>query len=605
MVIATVLFFTVGLGALWLTSMVMYNRGLARLSEEGAIRLELFVTFLQGTLQKYESLPELLATDAMLVSALLNPTEDQRIDKLNRYLETINSISDTADTYLTDREGLTIAASNWNEEHPFIGRNYSFRPYFVEAMQGQLGRYFALGTTSSKRGYYFAYPVRGEEEKILGVVVIKINIDSVEQAWGHRNNSFLVTDPDGVVFITTNEKWRYRTINQLPREVRQRIVDSRRYPNASLEELASLEQILPSGAMLVRLASDELKRDHLLLSRPMEEAGWNVHILVDTDEVRSSVFWVNIMVGALLSLGFVLVLLLLQRQQRVTEMRLMREESQRALEDANEKLEQRVQERTSELTHTNRLLRREIRDRKRTEEDLSKARNELIHAAKMAAIGQMSAGINHELNQPLAAIRAYADNGMQFLQRGRLDEVRGNLEQIGELTERMAQIGVQLKQFSRKAKGQIRVVPLHGVIDGALEILRPAINRTKVAISVELVPENIEVMANHLMLQQVFINLIGNAIQAVEELETRRIDIDAMAHGNKVFIRIRDNGPGVPEEARSRIFEPFYTTKKSGLGLGLGLTISDRILRDMSGRVQYVETNEGGGCFEVMLSKAE
>lgn len=605
LLLSVVLFALLSSGVIWLTSHIIYSRGLSRLSEEGAIRLELFITYLQGVVREYESLPELLATDNQLVSALLNPTEDQRIDKLNRYLETINTISDTADTYLMDREGLTIAASNWQEEHPFVGRNFSFRPYFVEAMEGQLGRYFALGTTSSRRGYYFAYPVRKEGE-ILGVVVIKINIDSVEKSWGHKGENFLVTDPDGVVFVTTNDNWRYHTITPLAPDVKKRIVESRRYPNAALKELSKVGKTFDSGMQLVKLhgPDSENPQDNLILSQAMPEAGWNVHILMDTNQVRKVVVSVDIIVGAFLTLSYLLVLLLMQRQVRMAELGRIREDARKALEDANEKLEVRVQERTLELTQANKLLRREIRDRQRTEADLKKARNELIHAAKMAVLGQMSAGINHELNQPLAAIRSYTDNGMQFLARGRLEDAKWNLEQIGELTERMAQIGVQLKLFSRKARGQLRVVPLHGVVDGALEILRPTIKKTAVRVEVDLKPEDVEVKANDVMLQQVLVNLISNGIHAVEESDEKLVKLNAEIKEDRVLIRVEDSGPGVRKEDIPYIFEPFFTTKKSGQGLGLGLTISDRILREMRGSIRCLKGENGGACFVVTLERA-
>jgi two-component system C4-dicarboxylate transport sensor histidine kinase DctB len=600
-----VIFLVISICTLSLTSVVMYQRGLDRLTEEGTIKLELFVTYLQGVLRAYESLPELLATDDNLVNALLNPAEDKRIAKLNRYLETINSISDTADTYLMDREGLTIAASNWQEERPFVGRNFSYRPYFLEAMQGQLGRYFALGTTSSKRGYYFAYPVRRKGE-ILGVVVIKVNIDSVEQAWGHQGESFLVTDPEGVVFITTRQEWRFNTLRPLESSVKNQIIESRRYPNAALRVLSEVREKLAADQQLVKLHSEEdpNDRDHLLLTRHMPEAGWSVHILTDSLPVRKSVVLVNIMVGAVLLLTYLLLLLLMQRQYRLAELGRIREKTRKTLQRANEKLEIRVHERTRELTETNKLLRREIKDRQRTEAALKKTRNELIHAAKMAVLGQMSAGINHELNQPLAAIRSYTDNGKQFLIKGRHEEALWNLEQIAELTERMAQIGVQLKLFSRKTSGQITVVPLHGVVDGALEILRPSIRKVGVTFQVNLKPENIEVQANNVLLQQVLVNLIGNAIQAVETSNRRMVTIEARLEGEHVIITVQDSGPGILDADLPYIFDPFFTTKKSGQGLGLGLTISERIVKEMRGKIQILKQVEEGACFEITLDKA-
>ncbi len=603
--VSGLLFLISSICILWLTSILMYHRGLDQLSEDGKIKLELFVTYLQGVLEAYESLPELLATDSNLVNALLNPAEDQRIQKLNRYLETINAISDTADTYLMDREGLTIAASNWQEEHPFVGRNFSYRPYFLEAMKGQLGRYFALGTTSSKRGYYFAYPVRRAGE-ILGVVVIKVNIDSVEQAWGHEGESFLVTDPDGVVFITTQPDWRFQTLHPIKDEVKKQIIESRRYPNATLDVLAEIHEKINADEQLVYLQeNDELmNRNHLLLTRHMSEAGWNVHIMTDTLPVRKRVVWVNIMVGAVLLLSYLLLLLLMQRQYRLAELSLIREKTRRTLQRANEKLEIRVQERTHELTQINKLLRREITDRQNTEEALKRTRNELIHAAKMAVLGQMSAGINHELNQPLAAIRSYADNGKLFLGKGRYDEALWNLEQIGELTERMAQIGVQLKLFSRKTSGQMAIVPLHGVVDGALEILRPSIRKNSVQIFISLQPEDVEVKANNVLLQQVLVNLIGNAVQAVEISCKKSVKIEAKVEDKNVVLCVSDSGPGISKTDLPYIFDPFFTTKKSGQGLGLGLTISERIIRDMRGTIEIVQQVTEGACFKLTLEKA-
>lgn len=599
------LFLALSCIVLWLTSMFTYQRGLDLISEKGAIKLELFVTYLQGVLEKYESLPELLAVDNNLVQTLQNPQEKDRIAKLNRYLETINSISDTADTYLMDREGLTIAASNWQAERPFVGRNFSFRPYFEKAMGGELGRYFALGTTSSKRGYYFAYPVRKAGE-ILGVVVIKINIDHVEQSWGDREDSFLVTDPDGVIFLTTTQNWRYQTIHPLEPGAKKRIVASRRYPNATLSQLSQVRENREKGWQLVQLndASIKKKRDHLLLSRQMAEAGWSVHILTDTLPVRKRVLWVNIMTGGILLLTYLLFLLLMQRQYRLTELSRIREKTRRTLQRANEKLEVRVAERTRELTETNKLLVKEIKDRQQTEAKLRTTRNELIHAAKMAVLGQMSAGINHELNQPLAAIRSYTDNGRQFLAKGRLEEALWNLEQIGELTERMAQIGIQLKAFSRKTSGKMYVVPIHGVVDGALEILRPSIRKNDVTIEVSLKPEDIEVRANNLLLQQVLVNLLGNAVHAVEGLDRQLVRVHSYIRDERVIITVTDSGCGVEADNLPYIFDPFFTTKKSGQGLGLGLAITDRILREMNGTIRYVEMAEPGACFEIELEKA-
>jgi two-component system, NtrC family, C4-dicarboxylate transport sensor histidine kinase DctB len=582
-----------------------FKRGLADLKAQGNIRLELYINYLQGVLGKYESLPELLAIDNNLVRTLLNPFEENRIETLNKYLETINRVSDALDTYLMNKDGLTIAASNWKEKHPFIGRNFSYRPYFQDAMRGKLGRYFAIGTTSSRRGYYFAYPVRKEEE-ILGAVAIKIDIDSVEQKWAHRDESFLVSDPDGVVFITTNPEWRYKTLRPLPPDVLKSIEENKRYPDATLSPLAESISIYDDDVQILTIdgGKDTGKKRVIKQTQVMPHAGWDVHILSDTRELKTRVLMVNILIALGLTVLYVMMLLLVQRKQRLAELDRVEEKSKKALREANELLETRVLERTQQLTESNELLRQEILDRKETEVKLKRTRKELIHAAKLAVLGQMSAGINHELNQPLAAIRSYADNGKQFLNKGRMDEARWNLEQIGELTERMAQIGVQLKLFSKKSSGQIVTVPLHGVIDGALEILKPSLKKANVKTHIKVNPLILEVRANHVLLQQVLVNLISNAMQAMEGQENKEILIECIGEDDKAVVAVEDNGPGIAEEHLHDIFEPFFTTKKSGQGLGLGLTISDRIVRDFGGQIRLVRSNNGAR-FEFSLERVK
>ena len=397
-------------------SVLTYRRGLVDLTRQGNVRLELYINYLQGILGKYESLPEMLAIDNSLVRALLNPHEKKRIEILNRYLETINRVSDTLDTYLMNKDGLTIAASNWNEERPFIGRNFSYRPYFKQAMSGKLGRYFALGSASSKRGYYFAFPVR-KDDAILGAVAVKINIDLIEQSWADRDENFLVSDPDGIIFITTKPEWRYKSLKPLDKQVLERIMLSRRYQDAAIAPLSDNVTRLYDKVEILTV-DDGPKSDRrkvLKQSQFMPQAGWNVHILTDTRVLRKKVLLVNIIVATGLSLAYILALLLLQRNSRLAQLHRIEEESKKALQEANEQLETRVSDRTQKLTEANELLRKEIIDRQETEIKLKRTRKELIHAAKLAVLGQMSAGINHELNQPLAAIRSYTDNGKLFL----------------------------------------------------------------------------------------------------------------------------------------------------------------------------------------------
>ncbi len=584
-------------------STITYERGITKLSREGDIRLELFVTYLRGVLEKYESLPELLARDKQLVNFFLNPGGRERIEALNRYLETINDISNAADTYLMDKDGLTIAASNWQEEHPFVGRNFSYRPYFKQAMKGHLGRYFALGTTSIKRGYYFAYPVRRDNE-ILGAVVIKINIDNVEKKWGDHDEIFLVTDPDNVIFITTHSDWRYKTLGRVTPLTEDLIRKSKRYPNSDIVAIDYTRvKNYDFGSIINLQDQNNQQKTFLQQVHYMDEAGWNVQILSNISPLRQTIIGVNILVATGFLFSYLLLVLLRQRRQRLSELKRFEDHARRVLQEANEKLETRVGERTRELVETNEKLLREIHDRKNTEAILKRTRSELIHAAKMATLGQMSAGINHELNQPLAAIRSYADNARQLLAKERIDEADWNMTQIGELTDRMAQLGIQLKEFSRKSSDNLDIVSFRGIIDGALEILSPGIRKNKIVVVMKIVPENLEIFVNQLLFQQVIINLISNGMQAMENSDTKELIIEACEKENRVFIIIQDSGNGITAENISRVFEPFFTTKPAGQGLGLGLTITERILKEMNGDIT-IESCERGARFLITFPAA-
>jgi two-component system C4-dicarboxylate transport sensor histidine kinase DctB len=419
-----------------------------------------------------------------------------------------------------------------------------------------------------------------------------------------KGENFLVTDPDGVIFITTYPEWRYKTLEPLSPDVVSRINESKRYPETTFDPVVDEIVQQDDSAQFLTLHKQGFKDSIRAVkqTRFMPQAGWNVHILTDTIDVKKNVFLTNVMVGGSIFVTYILALLLLQRHYRLQELAVIEENTKTALKVANEQLETRVIERTHELTEANDLLIKEIIERKETEIKLKSTRKELIHAAKLAVLGQMSAGINHELNQPLAAIRSYTDNGTQFLKKGRYEEAMWNMEQIAELTERMAQIGVQLKLFSKKSSGQIVTVPLHGVVDGAMEILKPTFNKAGVSITITIDPPDLEIKGNNVLLQQVLVNLMTNAMHAMEDQPVKHIVLSCSAQQDRVLVAVEDTGTGITNDNLKRIFDPFYTTKKSGQGLGLGLTISDRIVRDFGGKIIYVPT-ASGARFEFTLEK--
>ncbi|MET0065994.1 MAG: ATP-binding protein [Candidatus Thiodiazotropha sp.] len=582
---------------LWQVSGYVRDRAQQEIIHSGERQLNIYVTYLQAKLEKYEFLPELLSTNARLVELLERPGDRDRIEALNRYLETINEITDAADTYLMDRDGLTIAASNWQSEKPFVGRNFSYRPYFKEAMQGHLGRYFALGSTSGKRGYYFAYPVR-HQGRILGIVVIKVELTDLEQQWQGKRSEMLVTDPEGVIFITTRQDWRFRSLYPLSDAEKRRLDESRRYSGTRVEplDIRHWQSVQPGVQQIEWYSDSQTGESFLVLDQSMPLVGWRVHLMVPLKQVDAQVWRALGIVSVAFAGVLLLGLILLQRIRRSQERARYEAQVNLTLREARDRLEQRVQERTEDLYL-------EIEERRRTEQALRQTRDELIQAAKLAMLGQLSASISHELNQPLAAIRSYTDNARRLLEQDRCLDVNWNLEQITELIESMTQISSQLKLFARKTDGSLSAISLGQVIESSLRILRPQLRKTLTELRLDIDTTHDRVLADPVRLEQVLVNLIANAVNAMEEQNPRWVSISTSERKGRLQVAIQDNGPGIPEDHLDRIFDPFFTTRESGLGLGL--SISQHIIESMGGTLSAHNSGDAGAVFVLVLPLEE
>ena len=559
------------------------HQALLELGEESKNRLTLFVSNLSGSLAKYEHLPRLISTNAKLLNTL-SYGDSTRVEEANRFLHAVTIASEASDAYLLNRQGLTVAASNWLLPRSFVGNNFSFRPYFKSAISGETGRYFALGTTSLQRGYYFSHPVYLHSE-VAGVVVVKINLAEIETAWSDRGNHFLITDQDGIVFLSTRPEWTYKTIREISSERMSEILNSRRYANQVIEAL-SIEPLTKLGESMhyvkVSDASHNADGDYLHLSSEMKEAGWNVHLLSSTASIRDT-----LILRATLAAFAALIVLLLVSLYLVNRQRRL------ALQGSTLLLEKRVQKRTRELQN-------EIEERKKTEQSLRDTQAELIQAAKLAGLGQMSAGISHELNQPLTAIRNYSQNAQRMLERQQVDAANRNLAEIDELTTHMANIISQLRGFSRKSSGEQSLVSIRQSVDQAIGLFQTEIDSQKIHLDVQIETE-VTVNTDPLLINQVLVNLLSNAIQAMHDSERREINITASKSETDICISLSDTGPGIANDVIENIFDPFFTTKEVGLGLGLGLSISYRIMDSLGGRIEVANNATGGASFELYL----
>ncbi|SMC52323.1 ATP-binding protein [Rhizobium sp. RU36D] len=555
---------------------------MAEASLQASSTLRLAVAALDGHLKRYEPLPSLIADHENIEELLAKPDDPALRQAANQYLKAINSLLDSSDIYVIDMAGDTIAASNFDGPASFIGQNFSYRPYFQEAAQGRPARFYALGTTSAKRGYYFSAPVE-VGGSILGVIVFKVDIDVIEATWRGGEYKIFVSDPEGIIFMSGNPDWLYKSLLPLTEERLARTTASRRYSDARLEEL-SVKRRAVDGYQLMDVAAAKGGREYLVLSEYVEAADWTVNVLMDTTSVHAQARTTVVAIVLSLCLAGLVLAVLLQRKARRDQWLAMEIETKA-------ELERRVEERTADLARVNSQLRQTQAD--------------LIQAGKLAGLGQMSAALSHEFNQPLAAVKNYADSATLLIERGRAPEARDNLTRISNLIDRMASLSRHLRNFARKPNEKLGPVVVADVINDTLEIVAARLAAADAVLNIDLGDVPPIVNAGSVRLQQVLVNIITNAADAVEGLSNRDISLSVRTAGSRAIIEVRDAGPGVPPAIAERIFDPFFTTKGVGKGLGLGLSISYNIVKDFGGDLTVTNHPEGGAVFRIELALAE
>ncbi|WP_159950285.1 ATP-binding protein [Rhizobium sp. 18065] len=552
----------------------------ASLQAESALRLA--AAALSGHLKRYEPLPALIADDPDMKELARRPDDAGLRAHANAYLKAINALLKSSDIYIMTMDGVTIAASNYDGPASFVGENFSYRPYFQEAAAGRQSRFYALGTTSAKRGYYFASPINVDGD-VRGVIVFKVDIDSIEASWRGGEYKILVSDPEGIIFMTGSPGWLYSSVLPLTTERLERTTASRRYSDAVLKELP-IKRSQFDNHELMTVPTNGVFREYLVKSDYMIDAGWNVSVLLDTGSIRAQARTMQIAILLSLCLMFLLLAVVIQRRARLEERMLMQVEAQA-------ELERRVEERTADLARVNSQLRQTQAD--------------LIQAGKLAGLGQMSAALSHEFNQPLAAAKTYADSAAMLIDRQRVGEARENLTRISGLIDRMASISRHLRNFARKPNEKLAAVALDDVVQDTLEIISARLSTADAELVIDIAPGLPPIHGGSVRLQQVLVNLLSNACDAVEGLGDRTIHLEGWREGDRVVIEIGDRGPGVPPAITERIFDPFFTTKGVGRGLGLGLSISYNIIKDFGGSLTVGPRDGGGALFRIELGVAE
>jgi two-component system C4-dicarboxylate transport sensor histidine kinase DctB len=563
------------------------GRAFAQLGDTAVHQLDLYASVLEIELGKQADLPGLIDTDGDVQALLLAPQDPSRQATLNRRLTRFVARSGALSAAVVDARGEVRSSSAWYLPDSPIGHHTPNEPCVGEALAGREALRFAANPVSGAPEVCFARPVV-RDGTTLGAVLLRVSLEPIEATWidaafRAESEKPLVVDSQGIVIMSSVPAWKTRPLGALAEPVTA--------PDAGLE--------------LVRLrgADGEQAGLQLVHARPLPRFGWKLLVLSNARPAWRDARAAAWGAAAAMACAGLLLALWVQRH-RVTAQRLV---ARAALQRAHDDLEAKVRDRTAQLEASNRELRREVRDREHAETVLRRAQEELLQAERLALLGQLSAGITHELGQPLTALRALADNGRLLLERGRPQQAGDNFTAITGLAERMGHITAQLKSFARKSPGLPGTpVPLHQAVDAACELLSARLAAEQVSLRAE-VPSHLQVRCDRHRLEQVLVNLVANAIDALRGRTGDKQVAVTCRHDptrpGRVLLQVSDNGPGIPPAVVQRLFEPFFTTKPPGEGLGLGLVISSHIVHEFGGTLRALPT-EHGAVFEFDVPEA-
>lgn len=576
-------------------------------------RAELYAASIGGALNKYEFLPLAVAQSDAVAQLLEQPSAD-KVTQINAYLVDMNRRAGAFAVYVLDDKGTTLASSNWQDRSSYVGVNYGFRPYFKNAIAGGIGRFYGIGFSTFEAGYFISQPVQ-RDGRIIGIVAAKVNLDWIEQSWRTpgAGEQIWVKDANGVIILATTPAFKFKTLAPLSPAAKKDISEQRQFLQENLPILPhKVQRQFADGASVMTLERPQAgdtpalsgsadKVSYLAVNRVLGPLQWQITVLAELDQVDEAAR--NAAIAA--ALGWALLLLALmyarQRRRRIAD----KLNAQQTLARAYEQLEIKVEQRTADLVHANGRLQAEVAERERAEQTLRYAQAELVQSGKLAAIGQMAAGVTHELNQPLAALQTFSDNAKVFLARGQIDDALDNLSTISDLVKRLGYVTSQLKGFARRSDDARKPVSVRQAFAQTMLQIRTRKGSQRLTLHESWLEDDIIVLCNAIGLEQVFTNLITNAMDAVPEGEPVQIWFQVRREGSLAVLHITDNGPGIPLASLDKIFDPFYTTKEHGLGLGL--SISAGILRAAGSAlaVRNRSAQEGGGAqFTITLSCA-
>ena len=564
--------------ASWLGYAVAFRRGLDHSHVAAEQRLAMEAARLDGHLSRFEYLPSLLETSPSVFRLLGTPQDAALQQSVSLYLKSINLLAGADNLYVLGVTGEALAAADFEQPGTPVGRNLSYRPYVSAAIASGRGAFFGVGITSARAGYYLSYALK-DGGVIKGIAAVKVNLDSFERAWRNIESDILLVDERQVTILASRDEWRYRPMAPLSVQMRDDISRSKPYGNHDLTPLGwTVVAQSRDGAARVTTESGTA---YTVSQLPINRGLWKLVLLDDEAPIRQTALVIGAMSGLASIVALLAVGLVMQRRREIKQ----RLANQAALQAANDMLEIRVQERTAELRA---------------------AQDELVHAGKLAALGQMSAGMVHELNQPLAALQTAADNAILLVDRGSIGDARGNLTRIGELIRRLGRLTSQLRVFAYKSSSPLDVVSVEQAVAESVKILAARVKETGVDLVTDI-DANLCVVADQTRLEQLLCNIVANALDAVESVERKSILVRATreeGQTGRCRVAISNSGPAIASDVLRHMFEPFVTTKPAGKGLGLGLMLSNHIARSFGGELRARNLTPCGAEFVVILPLA-
>ncbi len=562
---------------------------------------------IDSELDKFKQIPDLLSHDPRLLSYFEKSPKTDKIStaELNTLLFEWSGQSQADTIYIHDPSGTVVASSNYRKPRTFVGENFAFRPYFASAIKGHKTQYVALGARSDVRGYFLSSPLYIDDH-IVGVITVKVSLENLENILTSDDFEIVVLDSNQVVFLSSQTPWLYHSLLPLTDQQQQDIAAQRQYGQnkiSIIDAFNSSNQTTDASKVLTANKLFKLGTFNLYPATTSDNQ-YQVVAIKDTSSELLKVLQIDVIFIVIYSL--VMLIAWSWRQTYLAKV---------ALTELNQNLEQTVDNRTQYLKQSNQQLQQTLFQYQESQLKLKQTEQELTQTAKLAVLGELSASINHEINQPLAALRTYSENSVKLLEMGRSDLVKSNLDKMIALNTSITEIIARLKVFTSKVtKQEHHVANLNQVINNATSILSALMIQQGITLRLSTVPGDINIAIHPTELEQVLVNLMHNATQALSQQAALQNDLE-IQEGNQPTIPqigvewqlnndacqliIWDNGIGIASEKLEQLFDPFFTTKHEGLGLGL--SISKRIIEAYHGTISAIQLEPSGMVFSLNI----